>query len=355
MQLCAHIFLGLQYQPPKPLPQYYVSQPKLLQQLTKAILESGSDCTDVDVCLVGMNGYGKATLVKALCYQENILEHFLDGFLWIKIGLFPQDPIIKLKNIYHQLTAITFTGDPSLLAEKMKDLATNHLQKLLIIFDDVWKSEAIMLYLEIFRHCKKIVLTGKWDFYSDLPSKCTIKIDLTAFSPEMLIKLLTMQVKGFENPTIELTRQLETLAYDVMFWPMALSIVHHQLLIYCNQLKLSPSDALQKVMQQLLVASNAKDKFAVQPIVQASLEFLESEDIPRLKQLMLTSGMSSPRNLLPHIWNVSEVVAENCVERLFSCGLVQYNEQLFLTETLYSVVPCVEVHMVVARCLLSKD
>jgi len=342
--------LGLQYQPPKPLPQYYVPRPKLLNRLTKAILDSGDDSVDVDVCLAGMSGSGKTTVVKALCYQKNILEYFLDGFLWIKLG---QDPIIKLKNVYHQLTAQSFTGTPDLLVEKIKDLVTNHLQKLLVIIDDVWKLEDVMLYLEIFRCCKNIVITPTMDLHSHLPYRHYIVFDFTTAMIELSIKLLTMQVEGFENPTIELITQLKGLAEDVIYWPIALGIVHHHLLIYCNKQKLSPNNALQKVMQRILAATDEEDKVGARPIIEASLEFLKSEDILRLSQLVLTKGISTPRNLLPHFWNVTEQVAEDCIERLFSCGLVQYDEQLFLTETTYKVVPCVEVHAIVMQYLFS--
>jgi len=359
--LLDHFFLlGLQYQPPKPLPQYYVLRPHLLERLTNAILASDSSSTDVDVCLASMNGYGKSTLVKAACFQKDILEYFLDGFLWIKLGAVPQDPIIKLKNIYHQLTARTFTGDPESLIKKLKNLVANHLHKLLVIIDDVWEPDDIGVYVEIFHNCKVILLTCKPDLNSYIPSSHLIKISLMNINLDASLKFLTMQVEGFEIPTAEQTAQLKGLAEGVYYWPVLLSIVHCQLILYCNIQKMSPNVALQEVMQKLLKVDHADDtkghgfNAQIKPVIETSLEFLEGEDISRLNQLAHLGNTGTFRKLLPHFWNVSEAVAEDCVERLLSCGLVQCNEELFLTETSYSVMPSLEVHTLVAQYLLSR-
>jgi len=353
-------YIGLQYQPPKPLPQYYVLQPDLLERLTNSILTGDSSSTDIDVCLASMSGYGKSTLVKAACYQKDILEYFLDGFLWIKLGAVPQDPIIKLKNIYHQLTARTFTGDPEFLIKKLKNLATNHLHKLLVIIDDMWKPDDIGVYVEIFRNCKIILLTCKPDLNSYIPSSHFIKISLMNIGLDTSLKFLTMQVDGFEMPTAEQTAQLKGLVEGMYFWPILLSIVHCQLILYCNAQKMSPNVALQKIMQKLLKVDHTDDtkghgfNAQIKPVIEISLEFLEDEDISRLNQLAHLGSMGTFRKLLPHFWNVSEAVAEDCVERLLSCGLVQCNEELFLTETSYSVMPSLEVHTLVAQYLLSR-
>ncbi|XP_065910070.1 uncharacterized protein [Dysidea avara] len=351
------LLAGLQYQPPKPLPQYYVPQLVLLDRLTKAILDSSGDSIGIDVSLGSMSGCGKTTLVKALCYQKNILEYFLDGFLWIKLGTLPQDPIIKLKNIYHQLTAMAFLGNPSLLIENLKYLVTNYLQKLLVIIDDVLELDHIAAYLKVFQHCKIIVVTGNRDLFFCIPSRHSIMIEPHSLGLEMSLKLVTMQVKGFEKPAIEHITQLQRLVEAVMYWPILLSIIHYQLIMFCNKLKQSPGSALQKVMRNLQMFSDVMEYryvVGVDLIVETSLEFLENEDIPCLNQLVMTRGINTPKNLLPHFWNVSEDVAEGCVERLISCGLVQYDEELLLTETNYSIMPCVEVHLLVGKSLMTK-
>jgi len=320
-------------------------------------LDRGDNSISVNVCLAGMNGCGKSTLVKGLCHQKDILEYFLDGFLWIKLGAIPQDPIVKFKNIYHQLTGMAFTGTQGLLIESLKYLVINHLQKLLVIIDDVWELNHITAYLEVFHHCKIIVVTSKYNLYSHISSRHCVVIEQLSLGLEMSLKLVTMQVKGFEKPAVEHVAQLKGLVETVLYWPILLSIIHCQLIQYCNILKHSPGGALQRAMQKLLMLSGDVEHritAIIEPIVETSLELLENEDIPRLNQLVLTSRISTPKVLLPHFWNVSEEVAERCVERLISCGLVQYDEELLLTETRYSTMPCVEVHLSVAQCLMSK-
>ena len=325
--------------------------------LTKAVLDNGRFSVDIDVCLGSMNGAGKSTLIKGLCYQKDILEYFLDGFLWIKLGPIPQDPIVKLKNIYHQLTAMAFTGNSDLLIESLKYLVTNYLQRLLIIINDVWELDHAVPYLKVFRQCKIIIITSVHNLFAHISSRHRISIPPNSLGVEMSLKLVTMQVKGFEEPATEDIVQLYRLLEAVSYWPVLLSIVHRQLLMFCNKLDQSPGCAIEKILQKLVMLDDVmvhRCIVAIKPIVEISLEFLESEDISHLSQLVMARGISTPRNLLPHLWSVSQEMADNCVERLILSGLIQCDEELLLTETSYSIVPCVEIHHSVAKYLASK-
>ena len=325
--------------------------------MVKAVMESDVGSTDVDLALFSLPGYGKSTVVKALCYHDDIMQYFLDGFLWIRLGIGTMNHYSKLMIIYQQLTAMSFSGDQSLLFDKLKSLVTDHLQRLLVIITDVHTPDDVMLYLEIFRNCKIILLSSKEELCSSIAIKQKIVLGWKNIDIVMSLKLLTMEVNGFEHPSSELFAQLKGLAEDLLNMPVLLNIVHHQLLLYCNKYRLSPSDALQKVMKRLM--STKKKKSFVdcgELIVEGSLEFLENKDICCLNELLYSGGLDyvTPKCLLKHVWKVSEEAANHCVELLHSCGLVQYTEALQLTETTYNVIPCVEVHIVVVQNLLLK-
>ena len=313
----------------------------------------------VDLAIFSLPGYGKSTLVKALCYHNDITQYFLDGFLWIKLGIGTINHHSKLMKIYYQLTAMTFTGDQNQLVDKLKNLVTNHLQRLLVIISDVYMPDDVILYLEIFRNCKVILLSTKEELCPYISVKQKILLGIRDTDIVMSLKLLTMDVKGFENINNELFAQLRGLAEDLFHWPILLNIVHHQLLLHCNKHRLSLSHALQKIVQKLMASKKGSKNDSVDCtdlIIEGSLEFLENKDICCLNELLYSGGPEyvTPKCLIPHLWKVTEDVANQRLELLYSCGLVQYTEKLQLTETSYSVMPCVEVHYVVVQHLLLK-
>lgn len=323
--------------------------------MVKAIMDSDTGSIDVDLALFSLPGFGKSTLVKAVCYHDDIMQYFLDGFLWIRLGIGTINHYSKLTKIYHQLTAMNFTGDQSLLVDKLKNL---DLQRLLVVISDVHTPDDVMLYLEIFRNCKVILLSTKEELSSLIAIKQKIVLGWRNIDIVMSLKLLTMEVKGFENTNSELFAQLKGLAEDLLNWPMLLNIVHHQLLLYCNKYKLTPNDALQKVIQRLMPTKGTKNKSVDcgELIIEGSLEFLENKDICCLNELLYSGGLEyiTPKCLLPHLWKVTEEAANQCIELLYSCGLVQYTEKLQLTETTYDLMPCVEIHSMVVQHLFLK-
>ena len=356
VMLC--IYIGLQYQPPRPLPEYYIPRPNLLIRMVKAIMDSDTGSIDVNLAIFGFSGYGKSTLVKALCYHDDIMRYFLDGFLWIKFGIGTVNHYSQLTKIYHQLTAMKFTGDQNLLIDKLKKLASDHLQRLLVIIYDVYQSDDVMLYLEIFRKCKVILLSTKEELHHFIPIKQHIVLGWKNIDSLMSIKLITARVDGFNNIDSEIFAQLKGLVEEIFNWPILLHLVHHQLLLYCNKYKLSPSSALQKVLQKLVPTKERKRAIMSCPeqVIEGNLEFLESKDVFCLNELLYIGGLeyATPKCLLPRIWKVNEEVANQCMELLHSCGFLQYTEQLQLTESTYNLIPCVEIHTIVVQYLLLK-
>ena len=150
----------------------------------------------------------------------------------------------------------------SLLVDKLKTLASNHLRRLLVILHDVYTPEDVMLYLEIFRSCKVILVSTIEELCSLITVKQKVVLGIESnmsMSLSMSLELLTMRVKGFENINDQLLAQLKALAETLLYWPFLLGIVHHHLLLYCNKYQLSPADALQKILQKLISSKRSKN------------------------------------------------------------------------------------------------
>ena len=356
-KLCSHS--GLHYQPPKPLPSYYVTRHKQLSEMTKTLMDIKYDEYDVDLVVEGLVGFGKTTIIKGFCCQQDMMQYYMDGFLWITLGMHPVKPAVKLSQIYHQLTATTITGDLDFLVAKLKNLVT-HLRWLLVIIDDVWDPNHVKVYLEVFGCCKVILLSWPKKLRGTILAKHWMEMDF--MDPTECIDLL-YQIKSFDRFSNKHFELIYGLIRDLYYSPMLLNLVRCQVSVYCRKYKLTSGDALQRVVDELLRIKNsindsnscsAFEKAAIE----VSLQLLKSEDMSRLSSLVLYTGSFYDTviytSLLPQIWEVSEEVADKSVAVMCSLGLLQYTEQLFITVTTCSTRPCVEMHVLIAQHVYSK-
>jgi len=340
------------------LPLHYVPRPKQLSKITKAILDTKSDTHDVDLLIEGTPGYGKTTIIKGLCCQQDLIQYFMDGFLWIILGPQPVKPALKLSQIYHQLTATTITGNQDFLVARLKNLVT-HLRWLLVIIDDIWEPNDVRVYLEVFGGCKIILLSCFTNLRTAISSKHRL---IVAFmEPTECLKLLTLY--GFEKFVDEQISHITSLVEDLFYNPMLLNLICCQLSMYCNRYKLSCADALQKIVAKLYnfreSIDDDNDCTAIEmATIETSLQLLSKEEMSRLNKLATLTGSFCDtvvfKSFLPQVWGISEEAANEFVEAMCSLGLLQYTEQLLLTETNCSTVPCVEIHTIIAESLFAK-
>ena len=54
--------------------------------------------------ICGAGGFGKTSIVTALCHNLIVVEHFTDGCLFIEVGPQAADPSTKLSQLYHLQT-----------------------------------------------------------------------------------------------------------------------------------------------------------------------------------------------------------------------------------------------------------
>ena len=338
------------------MPFHYVLRPKQLSEITKAILDTKSDTHDVNLLVEGMVGYGKTTIIKGLCCQQDMMQYFMDGFLWITLGPYPK-PDVKLRQIYRQLTATTITGNQDFLVARLKNLVT-HLRWLLVIIDDVWEPKDVKVYLEVFGCCKVILLSCSTSVRTTISCK---HIVLVAFmQPTECLKLLALN--GFENFDEQISL-ITGLIEDVYFSPMLLNLICCQASVYSVMHNVPCVDALQKVVAKLHSVRESinvnNDCTAIEKAtVETSLQLLSKEEMSRLNKVVSLTGSFCDtvvfKSLLPQVWGISEEAANEFVEEMCSFGLLQYTEQLLLTETNCSTVPCVEIHTMIAEHLFLK-
>ena len=354
------IFIGLFYQPPPPLPANYIPRVQLLDTITKAVMGTKVDPTvSTTVTLQGFGGFGKSALAIGLCHHHEINRHFLDGILWIKLGPKPPNPEMMMQKLYDQLTNENLQQSNFSMEDKLRWYVSSYLKRLLVIIDDVWAPQDALIYVTTFSSCKIVLTTRKSDISTEIPTKNLIKIE--EMSIEESKTLLTHRVVDTQIINSSATKMLETLAQDLLRWPLLLGLVRNQL---HSQIKLHTPlrQAIKKVQQTLcskgltafdpnMESRTSKDK-AVKACVDATLVLLTEKELSNLKILVLYAGtgVSIPKSSLPFFWN-DKNIDEN-LEKLLSCGLITMGRMPLPPSTL--TLSCVEMHAVVTQYLVDS-
>ena len=111
----------------------------------------------ITTALSGAGGFGKTTLAAALCHDEDIIQNFDDGILWVTLG---QNPNVMggLVTAYAALTG----ERPGFASEE--DAAFQLGQKLedrtcLLVIDDVWDEAHLRPFLRGGKGCARLFTT----------------------------------------------------------------------------------------------------------------------------------------------------------------------------------------------------
>lgn len=79
----------------EPLPPDFIPRPAEFNQLLSRLLDRESgDSVAITAALRGAGGYGKTTLAKALCHDEEVQNAFDGGILWVEVQHYPFASIV---------------------------------------------------------------------------------------------------------------------------------------------------------------------------------------------------------------------------------------------------------------------
>ena len=139
----------------------YVCRQHLLDEMVSKLCQStiDPDSYGTNMTVTGAGGFGKTSLVTALCHHSVIKEQFTDGVVFIELGSQATDPSMKLSQLYHLLTGHNIKqGDLNLAEQEISQLTSLYCHNLLVIIDDVWHVEDAEPIVKAFSNCT-IVLT----------------------------------------------------------------------------------------------------------------------------------------------------------------------------------------------------
>ena len=178
------------------------------------------------VTVTGAGGFGKTTLITAVCYNRLVTECFTDGFLFIEIGLQPVDPASQLHQLYSRLTGgKSFPrGNLANLTEAIRSFTDKYYRNLLVLIDDVWDIGDAEPILKAFSSCKTILTSRMSDICQFISSEEQIIVDAMT-ELEAVNLLLTDQPVDANSLSENTMKLVAELAQDVLLWPLLLFLV----------------------------------------------------------------------------------------------------------------------------------
>ena len=314
--------------------------------------------------VTGAGGFGKTSIVTALCHHPVIKEKFKDGVVFVELGPQATDPSMKLCQLYHLLTGQNLgRGDINHAELEINQLTSLYCRNLLVIIDDVWHIEDAEPIVRAFRTCKIVLTTRLNDTEQYIPTEKVITVGPMELSEA--VSLLTSG-HGISN-TGQISQDdrnlLDELAHDVHLWPLLLSLVRGQLSHNVKRRHLSFNGAIKRVQDKLRgngITSFDKNnieksrKYAVKVCIEATFELITKPFTDKMKSLILWTGIgtSFQKDVLQDLWGTDDQEAENVVDQLWNYGLVQFSK--FKLPTNGNIQICVEVHSVISHFIIES-
>ena len=349
---------GIKCPPPPPLPPNYVRREQILNEMVAKLHLSATNPNSYGTSLTvtGAGGFGKTSIVTALCHHPGIKEQFKDGVVFIELGPQATDPSMKLSQLYHLLTGQYLKpGDANHAEQEINQLTSHYCHNLLVIIDDVWHVEDAEPIVKAFRSCKIVLTTRMNDIEQYVPTKQVVSVG--PMEQSEAISLLTSEVIDISQLSQEDVNLLDELAQDVHLWPLLLSLVRGHLSHNVKRLKLSGSEAILNIQGKLhgkgLTAFDKNNikrsrKHAVKSCIDVTLELLSKDLSDKMKSLIIWTGIGTSMQIeiLHVLWNNNDVEARDCANELWAYGLVQFSS--------IRVPPHKEQHFVEVHAVISQ-
>ncbi|XP_065894262.1 uncharacterized protein [Dysidea avara] len=352
---------GIKCPPPPLLPPNYVCRQSPLNEMVSKLCQSTIDPNSYGTSLTvtGVGGFGKTSIVTALCHHPVIKEQFTDGVVFIELEPQVTDPNMKLRGLYNLLT--DKQCDFNVVDKQINQLTSLYCRNLLVIIDDVWHVEDAEPMVKAFSNCKIVLTTRMNDIEQYIPTKQVVSVG--PMEQSEAISLLTYGVIEISQLSQEDVSLLDELVQDVNCWPLLLSLIRGQLSHNLKQHKLCSHEAIQFVQAKLhdkgLTAFDKNNiersrKYAVKICIEMTLELLSKPLLDRLKPLIIWTGIGNSLQtaVLHNLWNITEHEARNVIDVLWAYGLVQFTDVTIPPHN--NTQHCVEVHAVISQYIIER-
>ena len=344
---------------PPPLPSNFVNRQQILNVIIAKLCDtiSNLDSSKNVIAVTGVGGFGKSTIVTALCHDPQVQKKFTSGFLFIELGPQATDPKIKLHEIYFDLV-----GDNIDNAQpELKQLTKDNLHNLLVIIDDVWHTEDAKPIINAFSNCHVVFTTRN----NEIARSLTVAqheniVEIGPMSLNEAVTLLTDKLFKLNNISNEASVLLKQLAEDAHMWPLLLRLIggqlYHHLKLH-GQVNTVIKSVQSKLHERGLTAFDNSNlellhklrSKSVSICIDTTLELLPKDILDKYITLILYTGIGGyfPKAAIQSLWNISDLQAENSVNTLYAYGLVSFKNILMANHLKKHVVVC--THSVISQ------
>ena len=310
------------------MPLDYVQRPDEFNALVGQLIQrEAGEPVAITTALRGAGGYGKTTLARALCHDDDVQEAFSNGVLWITLGERPGNLISHLVELIRELNPdaeTSFTSQEGARAELRNILDGADV---LLVVDDVWKREHLNPFLNLGDGVAVLVTTRN---DAVLPSGIA-KQEIDRMKSGEAVALLGA---GLGNDVIQQHgAALGALADRLGEWPLLLGLVNGVLRRRIEQQ--TPAEAIAYVYKALakrgLVAFDDRDatqrQFAVSKTLAVSFELLTNVELARYHELAIfPEDTDIPLVTVERLWHVTagldDFDTEELAEQLYRLSLL---------------------------------
>jgi len=301
------------------LPQHFVERPREYTALKNLLLtpDRGQPVA-IATALTGAGGFGKTTLAAALCHDEDIVENFDDGILWVTLGQTP-DVLGALLTAYAALTGERpgFAGVPDAafqLGQKLEQ------RTCLLVIDDVWNAEHLRPFLRGGKASARLFTTRDGAIAAEAAA-----VNVDEMIEGEAVAMLTGGVPGLDGGAArEVARRLGE-------WPLALELAAAMM-----RERVRLGDAAGHAAARLLTIIERKGVRALQDptaatrhqtvssVLEASLELLDDVDRRRLAELSIfPEDVAIPLAAAASVWVLDELDTDDLAQRLARLSLLK--------------------------------
>jgi WD40 repeat protein len=312
---------------PEP-PTDFVQRSLEFGALKDKLLDAKGDAVAITAALRGAGGYGKTTLAKKLAHDDDIIEAYLDGVLWVELGEAPGNLLSIVSDLVETLTAErpaleSLNAAASKLGEALGD------RRILLVIDDAWREQDLRPFLQSGKNTTRLITTRRDDILPIEAERQPVDAMQATEALSLLERGLPVDQAAAQKPA------LEALATRLGEWAQLLKLVNGFLRDSVVKSRQPLAQAIAGVNLRLdkrgLIAFDARNEAdrakAIAKTIGVSLELLSEAERARFAELaVFPEDADTPIGIAARFWAktgaLAEIDTEDLLRQLESLSLL---------------------------------